>query len=85
MPRVPFPRPIRCAVAFRLCCWSLLVAVELEPGAVDVTVDMSVVVVVSAVEGGKANVAEADVDVTGGAVAPVGVMGGEVTVTELSP
>lgn len=58
---------------------------ELEPGAVDVTVDVSIVVVVSAVEGGRANVAEADVDVTGGAIAPVGVMGGEVTVTELNP
>jgi hypothetical protein len=79
IPMLPFPRPILCAAALRLCCWSLTVAVaELDdPAVLDGSLEG-----VSVVRGGNANVVDVEVEVVAGATTAVGVTGDVDTVAE---
>lgn len=79
IPMLPFPRPILCAAALRLCCWSLTVAVaELDdPAVLDGSLEG-----VSVVKGGRANMVDVEVDVVAGATTVVGVTGDVKTVAE---
>jgi hypothetical protein len=75
---LPFPKPMRCAAALRLCCCSFVVA---EPDAKDPAVlAVSDDVAGSIAEGDNAKVVDVDVDVVGCATTPVGVTGDAVTV-----
>ena len=68
IPMLPFPSPIFCAAAFRLCNCSLLVAEAAPPLSAGVAATSCP----SIAEGGRANVAEVEVEVVGAAETPAG-------------